>query len=115
MNTTRITKKRLVLPHINNVISRLVEMSKDAANLEYNDNWESVRRLKRDLMNLREGEFKQLYQYIDSIREEIATNKYNQKQKRKDDTDKKELEQGFRIERKSVEATDDGKEWLQDE
>jgi hypothetical protein len=109
-----LNKKRQVLPFINDVIAKLVEMSKDAASLEYNDNEQAVRRLKRDFILMRENEFKNLFKNIDSIREEIITNKYKQKKQRKDDTEKtmvREISQ----QRKSMETSNDGGEWLQDE
>lgn len=83
----KLTKKRIVLPLINDVINKLVEMSADAAKLEYYDNEQASLRLKKGIVDLRDGELKTLHRFIIDLREEI-NNKHNQSKKtRKDDTE----------------------------
>lgn len=80
-----LSKKRLILPLINDVIAKLVEMSADAAKLEYYDNEQASLRLKRGFIHLRDNELNKLHKNIISLREEI-NNKSNQSKKiRKDE------------------------------
>lgn len=59
-------------------------MGGDCAKLEYYDNDKASRRLKLDILNLRDNEMKNFHKLILAIREEI-NNKYNQSKKPKKD------------------------------
>lgn len=80
----QLIKKREILPLINNVIAKLVELSADAAKLEYTDNEQASLRLKRDFVHIRDQEITTLHKNIISIREEI-NNKHNQSKKTRND------------------------------
>lgn len=79
-----LTKKRQILPLINDVIAGLVALSNDAAKLEYGDNEQASLRLKRGIVHLRDTQLKKLHIEIISIREEI-NNKHNQSKKQRSD------------------------------
>lgn len=80
----KLTKKREVLPLLNEAINKLVSISGDAAKLEYYDNEQASLRLKKDLVDFRDNEFKNLHRFVIDIREEI-NNKHNQSKKTRKD------------------------------
>lgn len=79
-----LTKKRLVLPLLNDAINKLVSISADAAKLEYYDNEQASLRIKKDLVDFRDNEFKNLHRFVIDLREEI-NNKHNQSKKTRKD------------------------------
>lgn len=72
-------KKREILNDLNGAITTLAALSGDCAKLEVMDNDEASRRLKRDLVEFREGPFKKLVTNIYGIREEIRDHKKERK------------------------------------
>jgi hypothetical protein len=80
----RLSKKREVLPMLDAVIGKLTKMAADCAKLEYYDNDQASRRIKLDIIDLRDNEMKNFHRFILSIREEI-NQKYNKSKKQRKD------------------------------
>ena len=64
-------KKRDLLPVLKKVIGELTDLSGDLADLEYKDNDQASRRVKRDLTNIKAGSLEELTRSIFKTREEI--------------------------------------------
>lgn len=67
-----VLKKREILPTLHNAIIALTALGADAANLEVNDNDSASKRLKRDLIDFKNGPLEDLFQKIKSVRDEIV-------------------------------------------
>lgn len=64
-------KKRDIMPLLQACITRLMDMSADAAQLEYVDNSEASKRLKADIAKLKNTELQQLTEAVLDMRSEI--------------------------------------------
>jgi hypothetical protein len=65
------TKKRDLIPTLQNAINKLMLLSEDMAKLEYMDNNLASRRLKKDLAEFKETELKALTDAVFEVRREI--------------------------------------------
>lgn len=74
-------KIREMVPLIDAAIQKLVRMSADAAKLEYSNNDEASRRIKRDLVEFKNTELAN----IDTAIKEVRTQNNSNKQKRRDE------------------------------
>jgi hypothetical protein len=70
-----LPKKREVLKYLNKSIESLVEMSADAAKLEYTDNEQASKRLKLAISRFKHEGLKDLERCVFGIREHINVKK----------------------------------------
>jgi len=75
MSGKKVSKKRELLPKLQGMILALTNMSADAAKLEYYDNDQASRRLKRDIVNFEHDHLQPFKTDVKSLRETINTNK----------------------------------------
>lgn len=66
-----IEKKRDLLPLLKKAIGDLTDLSGDLAGLEYKDNDQASRRVKRDLTAFKAGSLEELTRAVFKTREEI--------------------------------------------
>lgn len=74
-------KKRELTHFIDSAIKALVDMHADAAKLEFFDNDEASRRLKRDIVDFEHTELKNLKEAVKKIREAINSRPSRSKNK----------------------------------
>lgn len=66
-----LKKKREILPHLDKVIAKLVSMAPECAKLEYTDNDQASRRIKRSITELKNNELKEFTEFIFDLRAQI--------------------------------------------
>lgn len=80
-HVTTFDKKRDMLAPLNKAIVALSNLSGDAAKLEFSDNDQASRRLKKRIAEFTHGELKELKEAIYSVRDDINQKKRNKSNK----------------------------------
>lgn len=72
-------KKREILPLLNSAIMDLTAMSADASKLEYYNNDQASKRLKRAITDFKNGSLKKLQDTVFDIRNDVKVNSNNKR------------------------------------